>query len=239
MENIDRNSGYFEITHTGVAAFVPASARRLLSLGCGTGATEAFLKEQFALETVVGVEVEPDIAASAEAVLDAVHVGDVEALELPYPPGHFDMILCLDVLEHLRDPWRVVQDRLYPLLAPGGVLVVSLPNVRYWMVFWRLFWGRWGYARRGILDKGHLRFFTPSTAREMLAGAGFSAITLHRKYRLYDSLGDKPSGRLVGAVTRRIMPVLTRLRFFDVFFPLRDFFTFQIVLVAHKSQDGR
>lgn len=235
MDNADRLDGYFDIVHEGMVNFVPPHARRLLSIGCATGGTEAYLKARFGLEQVVGVEFEPEIARQAETALDAVHAGDIEVLTLPYPPEHFDMILCLDVLEHVRDPWAVLQEKLLPLLGPGGVVVISVPNIRYWMVIWRLFWGQWGYARRGILDIGHLRFFTPATAHHMLRDAGLTDIEIRRKYRLYDSLGDRPSSRIISGIARRMMPVLLRLRIFDVLFPLRDFFTFQIVLVGRKT----
>lgn len=232
MDNTDRREGYFSGLRSGIGALLPAETRHLLSIGCASGRTEALLKEQLGLAEVVGVEFEPTIAEQARAVLDAVHIGDIEALDLPYPPGHFDAILCLDVLEHLRDPWKVLAGKLRPLLAPGGVIVVSVPNVRYWMVLWQLFWGRWEYARRGILDIGHLRFFTPRTARQMLADAGFAAITVHRKYRLYDSLGDRSPA---SGILRRLTNVLNRLRLFDILLPLRDFFAFQIILVGQNS----
>lgn len=234
MDNADRLETYFHNVRGDALRYLPRTTRRLLSIGCAAGATEAHLKEQLGLEEVVGVEYEAGIAAQAEAHLDAVHVGDIERMELPYTPGHFDAVLCLDVLEHLRDPWGVLGDRLLPLLAPGGVIIVSLPNVRYWMVLWRLLWGRWAYARRGVLDVGHLRFFTPQTARQMLLDAGFEAVTVRRKYRLYDGLGDRPAPRLAAAVTRRLTDLMARLRLFDLLYPFRDFFTFQIVLVARK-----
>ncbi len=237
MDNTDRREGYFSGLRGGIGAFLPAETRYLLSIGCASGRTEALLKEQLGLTEVVGVEFEPAIAEQARAVLDTVHVGDIEVLDLPYPAGYFDAILCLDVLEHLRDPWGVLADKLRPLLAPNGVIVVSVPNVRYWMVLWRLSQGQWEYARRGILDIGHLRFFTPRTARQMLTDAGFTAITVHRKYRLYDSLGDQPASRVVSGVNRRLTNILNRLRLFDILLPLRDFFVFQIILVGRKSGD--
>ncbi|MBN1287337.1 MAG: class I SAM-dependent methyltransferase [Anaerolineae bacterium] len=232
--NTDRADNYFQDMRNEPLRYIPPGARRLLSIGCASGATEAMLKEKLGLEMVVGVEVEGDVAAQAAARLDAVHAGDIEALDLPYPPGHFDAVLCMDVLEHLRDPWRVLRATLGPLMAPGAVLVISVPNVRYWVVLWRLLWGRWDYARRGVLDIGHLRFFTPRTARRMLAEAGLEVIAVRRKYRLYDSLGDRIAGRVVGGVTRRLTNALVSLRAFDILFPLRDFFTYQIVMVAHK-----
>lgn len=235
MDNTDRGQGYFSGLRGGIDALLPAGTHRLLSIGCASGQTEAMLKERLDLVEVVGVELEPAIAEQARAGLDAIHIGDIEALDLPYPPGHFDAILCLDVLEHLRDPWGVLAGKLRSLLASDGIIIISVPNVRYWAVLWRLFCGRWEYARRGILDIGHLRFFTPRTAQQMLTEAGFIVTAVHRKYRLYDSLGDRPACRLASGVNRRLTNILNRLHLFDILLPLRDFFTFQIILVGRKS----
>lgn len=237
MDNTDRGQGYFAGLRGGIDALLPAGTHRLLSIGCASGRTEAMLKERLGLVEVVGVELEPAIAEQARAALDAVHIGDIETLDLPYPAGYFDAILCLDVLEHLRDPWEVLAGKLRPLLAPDGVIIVSVPNVRYWVVLWRLFWGQWGYARRGILDIGHLRFFTPRTARQMLTETGFAVVAIHRKYRLYDSLGDQPGSLLVRGINRLVTNTLNKLYLFDILLPLRDFFTFQIILVGRNSGD--
>lgn len=235
MGNADRLDNYFRITRNEPLRLLPSNTRRLLSLGCASGATEAMLKEHLDIEEVVGIELEKSAASQAAERLDTVHIGDIELLDLPYAPGYFDALLCLDILEHLRDPWGVLRDKLNPLLAPGATVIVSLPNARYWVLIWRLLWGQWPYARRGILDIGHLRFFTPRTGKQMLIDAGFESVRVHRKYRLYDSLKDRPAGRIVGGITRRLTNGLNRLRFFDILYPARDFFTFQMIIVAQKA----
>ncbi|MFO1186414.1 MAG: methyltransferase domain-containing protein [Alphaproteobacteria bacterium] len=86
--------------------------------------------------------------------------------------GPFDCILCLDVLEHLVDPWRVV-GALHGQLAPGGVIVASIPNVQHHSVVRALMTGGWRYdPEGGLLDETHLRFFTRSTAIELMTSSG-------------------------------------------------------------------
>jgi 2-polyprenyl-3-methyl-5-hydroxy-6-metoxy-1,4-benzoquinol methylase len=105
-------------------------------------------------------------------VVDELREADIEAMTLPWEPGSIDVILCLDVLEHLRDPWSVA-DKLRTLLKPGGALIASVPNARHCKVIVPLVLrGRWDYMPAGLLDRTHLRFFTRATARELLAGAG-------------------------------------------------------------------
>ena len=89
-------------------------------------------------------------------------VGDVETMELPLEPGSFDVVLCGDVIEHLRDPVAALA-RLRPLLRPGGRLVLSTPNVANWAIRLSLLAGRWRYTDRGILDRSHTHLFTRAT----------------------------------------------------------------------------
>jgi SAM-dependent methyltransferase len=81
--------------------------------------------------------------------------------------------VAADVLEHLRDPQRVLR-LLERYLAPGGRLVVSLPNVANASVRVPLLFGRFNYADKGILDSTHVRLYTFETARALVESCGFS-----------------------------------------------------------------
>lgn len=97
--------------------------------------------------------------------------GDLpESLARPWREP-FDVIVAGDILEHLPEPERLLA-RMAPLLAPGGVLLLSLPNVANVTVRAALLAGRFPYADRGILDRTHVRFYTRASARALLAGAG-------------------------------------------------------------------
>jgi SAM-dependent methyltransferase len=84
----------------------------------------------------------------------------------------FDVVVCADILEHLPSPEELLA-AIHKWLKPGGVLLVSLPNVANITVRLSLLLGRFSYAERGILDRTHLRFFTKRTARALLEDAGF------------------------------------------------------------------
>jgi 2-polyprenyl-3-methyl-5-hydroxy-6-metoxy-1,4-benzoquinol methylase len=146
---------------------------RVLDVGCSSG----YLAEPLSRRgcTVVGVELDPDAAREAERWCERVFVGDVETMELPLDPGSFDVVVCGDIVEHLRDPGAVVA-RLRPLLRPGGRLVVSTPNVANWAVRLSLLGGRWRYTDRGILDRTHTHLFTRRTLVEMIERAGYESI---------------------------------------------------------------
>jgi hypothetical protein len=106
----------------------------------------------------------------ARTFVDEVHCLDFEQQNLPSGTEKFDLILCLDVLEHMVDPWHVVDRLATQYLASGGTLIVSLPNVRHYSVVMPLlFAGQWAYETAGLLDRTHLRFFTKTSAMELLS----------------------------------------------------------------------
>jgi 2-polyprenyl-3-methyl-5-hydroxy-6-metoxy-1,4-benzoquinol methylase len=146
------------------------SGKRVLDVGCSSGYLAAPLAARG--NSIVGVELDPEAARGAEPYCERVLVGDVEAMELPLEPGSFDVVLCGDVVEHLRDPVATLA-RLRPLLRDDGRLVLSTPNVANWAIRLSLLAGRWRYTDRGILDRSHAHLFTLATLREALDGAGY------------------------------------------------------------------
>jgi SAM-dependent methyltransferase len=175
-----RPAAYYVQERPDAAALVPPGCRRVLEVGCGAGGLGRLLKARGC--HVTGVELVPEAAEAARAHLDHVVTADVEADGLPFAPGSFDAVIFADVLEHLIDPWRVLREAA-DLLAPGGCVVASIPNVQHWDVLWRLARGRWDYRERGIQDRGHLRFFTLSGIRRLFAQAGLTVERVEHRYR--------------------------------------------------------
>ncbi len=176
----DRPDSYYVQARPELAALVPPECRRVLEIGCGAGELGRLLKERGC--TVAGVELVPEAADVARRHLDRVVTADVEAGPLPFPPRSFDALIFADVLEHLIDPWRVLREGV-ELLAPGGCVIASVPNVQNADVIWRLLRGRWDYRERGILDRGHLRFFTLQGIRDLFAQAGLAVEQVGLRYR--------------------------------------------------------
>jgi methionine biosynthesis protein MetW len=169
-----QDDSYFEFDRPEVRALVPTEARRVLDVGCGAGALGAALREERGIE-VMGLELSADAAARARERLDAVVEADIDALvELPFERGSFDAMVFGDVLEHLRDPHRLLRV-LRPWLADDGTLVCSIPNVGHWSVVLPLLTqDRWPYADAGLLDRTHVHFFTLTEAELMLRECGFT-----------------------------------------------------------------
>lgn len=146
------------------------SADRVLDVGCSTGYLARPLAERGS--RVVGIERNPQAAAGAQRWCEQVLTGDIETMELPFPPGSFDAIACGDLIEHLRRPDDFLS-RVRPLLARDGRLVLSTPNVANWSVRLALLFGSFRYTERGILDRDHAHLFTRRTLLECLARSGY------------------------------------------------------------------
>jgi 2-polyprenyl-3-methyl-5-hydroxy-6-metoxy-1,4-benzoquinol methylase len=167
-------------THNLVVGLVPPGSR-VLELGCATGYMSDVLQQRLGC-TVVGVELSPEAGALAEAFCERVIIGDIEELDLEglLAGAQFDCIIAADVLEHLKRP-DVILRRLTPLLAPGGAIVGSIPNIAHGAVRLALLDGEFRYRDTGLLDNTHIRFFTRDSVQALLASAGYVLTHLLRK----------------------------------------------------------
>ena len=151
-------------------------AGRYLDVGCGSGGALGVAR---ALGwRVAGIEMDDAAAAKARRFTDELHVGDV--LTAPFAPGRFDVVTAFHVLEHVPDPVAAAR-RMLDWLAPGGLLIVEVPNAGGLGA--RLFGGAWA----GLELPRHLSHFTPATLEAVIEKAGGAVIwTWHQaKPRTY------------------------------------------------------
>ncbi len=150
------------------------SGHQILDIGCGEGELAQELAEQ---NEVVGVDI-LSTPRNRGALKDYVQIdlenGSLADNEKLYG-SKFDRILLPDVLEHLRNPEKVLSD-CQELLAPDGRILVSLPNVANITVRFSLLFGRWSYSDRGILDKTHVRFYTRKSGKRLIEGCGYRVV---------------------------------------------------------------
>jgi ubiquinone/menaquinone biosynthesis C-methylase UbiE len=185
---------YYKNPRPDVLPFVPAGVKRLLDVGCGTGAFASFLKQEQGCEAW-GIEAVPEMAQLAEQQLDKLFVGDALELLPTLPAGHFDLVSFNDVLEHMIWPDQVLE-LTRRVLAPGGHVLASIPNIRYWEAMWEILdEGEFRYRDAGIFDRTHLRFFTKKSGMRMFEEAGYDLVQVQginrragRKLKLFDFL---------------------------------------------------
>jgi glycosyltransferase involved in cell wall biosynthesis len=128
---------------------------------------------------VTGVEIDAKAGEIAAAYCKRMVIGDLDHLGLDFGGERFDVVVAADVLEHLKDPLRILQ-RVRQLLEPDGHLVVSIPNIAHLSVRLALMAGTFPYADTGLLDSTHLRFFTRRSLEVLIEEAGFAIGLLHR-----------------------------------------------------------
>jgi 2-polyprenyl-3-methyl-5-hydroxy-6-metoxy-1,4-benzoquinol methylase len=155
----NKPNGYYNNVRKDMLKYIPRDARRTLEFGCGSGGFSELIKDKFGAETWA-VEIDEKSAKAASEKLDKVINSDAREAIDKLPDNYFDCIIFFDVLEHLVDPYSLLCV-LKTKLTKEGVIVASIPNIRYYRSFVKLvIHGDWDYKDHGILDKTHLRFFT-------------------------------------------------------------------------------
>ena len=163
---------YFVHRRREMLPFVPRAARRVLDVGCGSGAFTAEMAREIKAE-YWGVELDAQAVARAEPVFHRLLQGDVFAKLPELPEKSFDVIVCNDVLEHVAQPFELLE-KLRGKLSPTGVVVASIPNVRYIKNLYHVVVQKdWEYRDEGILDRTHLRFFTKRSLERSLTANGW------------------------------------------------------------------
>lgn len=164
-------------SHTLLAELI-GSGKRVLDIGCWTGDLGRALVSRGC--TVAGLEIDPGAAEKARADLNPVLVADLDDTPVSelFAGQSFDAVVFGDVLEHLKDPEAVLADA-GRVLAPGGRVVLSVPNVTHGSVRLALLQGCWNYTATGLLDATHIRFFSRQGLLEMFRTAGMVCEELH------------------------------------------------------------
>ncbi|MGH7041075.1 MAG: methyltransferase domain-containing protein [Acetobacteraceae bacterium] len=153
---------------------IPLAARTILDVGCGTGALLAAYRARNPRARLLGIERDPARADIAAGRLDDVAAMDVESDPLPFDSDtSLDCVIYGDVLAHLADPLAVLRAHA-AALGPNGTVLVCVANLEHWSFAARLLAGTWDYEPQGLLDAGHLRWFTLDSMRKLLTEAGLT-----------------------------------------------------------------
>lgn len=173
-----KDDAYFSGSRADIVADLPLNpAARALEIGCGRGATGRAALDQGKAGYYFGVELDPEAAAAARTCLSGVLCGNIEEADLEAIGGDYDVLILSEVLEHLVDPWTTLS-RLTSRLRPGALVYASSPNVSNYRLILDLLRGRFQYAEVGVMDRTHLRWFTPNTFQDLFESAGFQTISV-------------------------------------------------------------
>ena len=191
-------------------------ARRVLDVGCGFGGLAKLVGESIGAAEIHGVDIDPEVLDEARSKgVKAVLVSAEDAV-LPYPDGYFDVIMTLGIMDQMPTFDGLLRE-INRVLAPGGHVLVSLPNLASWHNRIMLLLGYQprdveissevlvgvpaGYA--GELPDGHIHIPTLRAFTELMEHHGFASVQLSRGRPIMRPI--HPALRLVDSVlTRRV-----------------------------------
>lgn len=170
-------SSYFTNLRNEMLEFLPDGISKVLDVGCGEGDFGASIKRRMNIE-VWGIELDSVAATRASDNIDKVLLGDLQEKISELPKKYFDCIIFNDVLEHLVNPYAVLE-AVKLNLKGNGFVVCSIPNVRHCRILFNLvFRKQWRYEDSGILDKTHLRFFTEKSIKDMFENLDYEIVKM-------------------------------------------------------------
>ncbi|MFA5810310.1 MAG: class I SAM-dependent methyltransferase [Thermoleophilia bacterium] len=178
--HIYERSEEIDITNSGDSLALIArqvgEGSEVLELGVATGYFSRFLTERLGCK-VDGVEIDPIMAEEARPQCRSLVVADLNEARLAdhFPRASYDLLICADVLEHLADP-RDILRQAEEMLRPGGMVIMSIPNVAYIGLVLGLLEGEFEYRGEGILDRTHRHFFSRRKLLELLKSSGYEAV---------------------------------------------------------------
>ncbi len=183
IDELDPNSSYAR-----AYALIPAGSR-VLDLGCGSGELASYLAARG--DRVWGVDINPAALAQAAASCVETRVADLERADVAglFPGLLFDVVVFADVLEHVREPWNVLQSAR-TVLDSDGFVVASIPNFAHAAVRLAVVSGAMPYRGLGILDGTHVRFFTRNGVTSLFEESGFRVQVIDRTTLPFDQPSD-------------------------------------------------
>jgi methionine biosynthesis protein MetW len=149
------------------------SGKKILDIGCGEGVLGRTLKEKAGV-IVHGIDISTDAVQKARTVLDAAYMVDIENDNLPaqITSTKYDFVTMSEVLEHLFYPERVLE-KLKVFRENNTKIIISVPNVLFWRNRLKIFFGHFEYTAHGLMDRGHIHFFSWKSFVDMIKKEGY------------------------------------------------------------------
>jgi SAM-dependent methyltransferase len=162
----------FDALYEWVGRFAPLPGVALLDVGCGSGKLVRYLRERGV--DARGLEPSSVLHHQFLSADEFFVLGTLDSLRAS-SSERFDVVTALDVVEHVEDPSALLADAA-ALLSPGGILLVSTPDVASWSA--RLLGRRWHYY-----NPYHLSYFDEQSMRRCTAPLGLDWIECARRGR--------------------------------------------------------
>ena len=218
-----KTEDYFTNIRLPLLELIPIANRNgtILEIGAASGDNLIYAKNNGYAKKIYDIELTNiENSNQQNCEFEKFIIADIEKLNLDFKDEFFDVILIGDVLEHLVDPYTILK-KLQRILAPNGVVIASIPNIREWKTMKKIFFqGDFKYEESGILDRTHLRFFTKKNIIELFE---------NQNYKIKS---------IVSSNGQQALKYLLRLRLFKFFLQIffNEFVTLQYYVVAEKHK---
>ena len=214
MNYEDKKQGYYgNVRHDLITFFGNFKGMKVLEVGAAYGETLYYIKQHKEASEVVGVELFKDLKNIEKyKKLDDLIFGDISNINLSNYKNYFDLIILADVIEHINEPLPVLE-KLKSLLKDDGKILISLPNIRHYSAFVKIFLkGSFEYEDNGIFDYTHARFYCKKDIVKLVEKSSFTIEKVEGSVRNYK-----------GKSLAKIFNLLT-LRVFEEFLSVQYFF---------------
>ena len=157
-----------------ILSFIGSKEKQLiLDIGCGNGELgEIIKKEKGAI--VHGIDVSQESIVIAQKKIDFAFMADLEKdnwLER-IKDNKYDKIIISEVLEHLFEPEKILED-IKKVSYDDTEIIITVPNLLFWKNRLKIFFGKFKYTNSGIMDRGHVHFFTWKNLKNLLKFTGY------------------------------------------------------------------
>lgn len=168
--------GYHDLLRREILELIPDTAKSILDLGCGAGNLGKALKQRQDCR-VFGIELNKEAGEIAKKNLDGVWIDNLNRFDPSFSTVKYDCLVFADILEHLINPWTVLK-KFVSVLADGGTIIASFPNIAHPWYISNLQQGLFRYEPAGVLDITHLRFFTKTSIFQLFYAAGLKIVNI-------------------------------------------------------------
>ena len=218
-----------QVCNVDVLQYMRPDYRLVVEIGSSSGVLARAYREINPSCEYIGVEIDAEYAEASKQFCTEVILANVERLDdaLFSNLAKADCWVFADALEHLYDPWALLEKiKLFSVTAPE--IIVCIPNAQYWGLQSTLNSGRFFYQDSGLLDRTHIRWFTRITLLDMFNNAGFDVLEM--KARIF----HQPPETVISAIRGLAVSVGN-----DPDLAQTDAQAFQYVLRAVMRVDGQ
>ena len=216
----------FPSSHTLALAAVHPGAT-VLDIGCGQG----YVAEEMARSARKVVGVDQYVRESSDPRIE-FKKWNVDSGEFPVDVAEFDQIFMLDVIEHLKDPELFMERLRAAAVSKRPEIVLTTANVAFFVTRFMLFFGRFNYGRKGILDRTHTRLFTFHSLRELFDQTGYQVLEVRGIPAPFPkAVGDNALGRVLISLNRALISICRGLFSYQILVRARALPTVPALLV--------